>query len=208
MPCAASRHAAWACTYADDSFLSILLPLTVMHMVSCVWWYVTARGTTRHLCRYGRGQSEHRVGRHLYDIEPRDSFSLSTKVGRRLVRPRNMALSTTNLPPDPPFPQFAGWAWQQVNGCPKGLKFDHIHDYSYDGIMRSYEDSLQRSAQPTNIAHVHQWPVPTHVVLSRDWRDKQDHGDNSLYDAFDVCVASLCISRWCCGSFLYHTDLA
>lgn len=65
--------------------------------------------------RYGRGQSEHRVGRHLYDIEPRESFALSTKVGRRLVRPRNMAHTTTNLPPEPTFPQQAGWAWQQVN---------------------------------------------------------------------------------------------
>ena len=23
-------------------------------------------------------------------------------------------------------------------------QFDHVHDYSYGGIMRSYEDSLQR----------------------------------------------------------------
>jgi aryl-alcohol dehydrogenase-like predicted oxidoreductase len=37
---------------------------------------------------YGRGQSEHRVGRFLYDIKPRDSFTLSTKVGRLLHRPR------------------------------------------------------------------------------------------------------------------------
>jgi D-threo-aldose 1-dehydrogenase len=35
---------------------------------------------------YGRGQSEHRVGRFLYDIEPRDSFVLSTKVGRLFHR--------------------------------------------------------------------------------------------------------------------------
>ena len=36
---------------------------------------------------YGRGQSEHRLGRFLYDIKPRSSFALSTKVGRVLSRP-------------------------------------------------------------------------------------------------------------------------
>lgn len=92
---------------------------------------------------YGRGQSEHRVGRFLYDIEPRSDFVISTKVGRRLIRPRNMAVSPENLPPDPAFPAHAGWAVQRLSGW-KGLKFDHVHDYSYDGIMRSYEDSMQR----------------------------------------------------------------
>jgi D-threo-aldose 1-dehydrogenase len=36
---------------------------------------------------YGRGQSEHRVGRFLYS-RPRDEFVLSTKVGRVLRAPR------------------------------------------------------------------------------------------------------------------------
>eukprot|EP00036_Acanthoecidae_sp_10tr_P011321 CAMPEP_0182918356 /NCGR_PEP_ID=MMETSP0105_2-20130417/2046_1 /TAXON_ID=81532 ORGANISM="Acanthoeca-like sp., Strain 10tr" /NCGR_SAMPLE_ID=MMETSP0105_2 /ASSEMBLY_ACC=CAM_ASM_000205 /LENGTH=448 /DNA_ID=CAMNT_0025055439 /DNA_START=18 /DNA_END=1364 /DNA_ORIENTATION=- len=99
---------------------------------------------------YGRGQSEHRVGRFLYDVEPRDSFLLSTKVGRRLVRPRNMAHTVASPPTDPVFPQLAGWAWSQAaGGTPKSLKFDHIHDYSYDGIMRSYEDSMQRLGMNT-----------------------------------------------------------
>jgi len=90
--------------------------------------------THGHHRRYGRGQSEHRVGRFLYDIEPRSDFFVSTKVGRRLVRPRNMAQSLSNLPPDPAFPPLGGqWAFHQANGCPKGLKFDHVHDYSYDG---------------------------------------------------------------------------
>lgn len=72
---------------------------------------------------YGHGLSEHRLGAALRD-RPRDSFVLSTKVGR-LLRPNvNPELTsgpfTTTLP------------------------FDVEYDYSYDGAMRSFEDSLQR----------------------------------------------------------------
>ena len=73
---------------------------------------------------YGRGQSEHRLGRFLYR-QPRAEFVLSTKVGRVLKAPRNPA-------------QFDLGFWSG------GLHFDHVFDYSYDGIMRAYEDCLQR----------------------------------------------------------------
>lgn len=73
---------------------------------------------------YGWGLSEHRVGRHLYQ-QPRDEFVLSTKVGRVLKAPKVRQGFKA--------PLFLG-----------GLPFDHVFDYSYDGIMRSYEDSLQR----------------------------------------------------------------
>jgi D-threo-aldose 1-dehydrogenase len=73
---------------------------------------------------YGRGQSEHRTGRFLYR-QPRRDFVLSTKVGRVL-----------RAPADPEAFDMTGWAG--------GLPFEHRFDYSYDGIMRAYEDSLQR----------------------------------------------------------------
>jgi D-threo-aldose 1-dehydrogenase len=73
---------------------------------------------------YGRGQSEHRTGRFLYR-QPRRDFVLSTKVGRVLRAP---------FEPEKFDP--TGWAG--------GLHFEHRFDYSYDGIMRAYEDSLQR----------------------------------------------------------------
>lgn len=72
---------------------------------------------------YGRGQSEHRFGRFLYR-QPRDQVVLSTKVGRILSAPKTTASFT-------------------LDGR-GGLPFDLRFDYSYDGIMRSYEDSLQR----------------------------------------------------------------
>ncbi len=73
---------------------------------------------------YGRGQSEHRTGRALYR-RPRQDFVLSTKVGRVLLAPR-----------EPESFDPTGWAG--------GLQFEHRFDYSYDAIMRAYEDSQQR----------------------------------------------------------------
>ncbi len=73
---------------------------------------------------YGRGQSEHRFGRVLY-TRPRHELVLSTKVGRIL-----------KAPPHPDRFETGFWAG--------GLHFDHVFDYSYDGIMRACEDSLQR----------------------------------------------------------------
>ena len=74
---------------------------------------------------YGRGQSEHRTGRFLYR-KPRHDYVLSTKIGRVLRRP---------LKPGP-FQRDSDWIG--------GLEFAHDMDYSYDGVMRSFEDSLQR----------------------------------------------------------------
>jgi D-threo-aldose 1-dehydrogenase len=77
---------------------------------------------------YGRGQSEHRVGRALYRTK-RESFVLSTKVGRVL-----------SAGPHPDRFERSFWAG--------GLPFPHRFDYSYDGIMRSFEDSQQRLGIP------------------------------------------------------------
>src|SRR6266571_2092833 len=71
---------------------------------------------------YGFGQSEHCIGDAMRAI-PRDDWVLSTKVGR-LLRPR-----PSTSPPD---------------GYHHSMPFDVVHDYTYDGIMRSFEDSLQR----------------------------------------------------------------
>ena len=74
---------------------------------------------------YGRGQSEIRFGRFL-DSKPRPEFVLSSKVGRWFFAPAK---------PDE-FQTAPSWAG--------GLRFDHVHDYSYDGIMRAYEQSQMR----------------------------------------------------------------
>jgi D-threo-aldose 1-dehydrogenase len=75
---------------------------------------------------YGRGLSEHRIGSFLRE-RPRDEFIISTKVGRIFTAPADPAAFAAS-----------------ERSWPNGLQFAHHHDYSYDGVMRSYEDSLQR----------------------------------------------------------------
>jgi D-threo-aldose 1-dehydrogenase len=72
---------------------------------------------------YGVGAAERAAGDALRD-RPRDEWALSTKVGR-LLRPRgsNGGDSDDRIAP---------------------LPFEVKYDYSYDGIMRSMEDSHQR----------------------------------------------------------------
>lgn len=78
---------------------------------------------------YGRGLSEHRIGGFLR-TKPRDEFVLTTKVGRTLRRPA-----------DPKTFDRAPWTG--------GLNFEVHFDYSYDGVMRSYEQALARLAIDT-----------------------------------------------------------
>ncbi len=73
---------------------------------------------------YGRGLSEHRVGSFLLN-RPRQDFILTTKVGRYFKRPADPA-------------SFDRTPWGG------GLNMEIVWDYSYDGVMRSYEQSLLR----------------------------------------------------------------
>ena len=70
---------------------------------------------------YGFGRSEHFAGAGL---RHRDNYVLSTKAGRLLA---------PGYPTDSVADEWPG-------SCP----FHPVYDYSYDGVMRSYEDSLQR----------------------------------------------------------------
>ncbi len=70
---------------------------------------------------YGHGLSEHRIGAALR-LVPRDRYVLATKIGR-LLRPQ---------------PEADGGLYRNI------LPFATAYDYSYDGVMRSVEDSLQR----------------------------------------------------------------
>jgi D-threo-aldose 1-dehydrogenase len=73
---------------------------------------------------YGRGLSEHRLGGFLLN-KPREEFLVSAKVGRALHRPKD--LRTFDRSP---------WGG--------GLNFEVEFNYSYDGVMRAYEQCLQR----------------------------------------------------------------
>jgi len=82
---------------------------------------------------YGNGASEQRLGQFLRN---KTGWTLSTKVGR-VLRPD----------PNPP---------AIVNGFHNALPFKQSFDFTYDGIMRSVEDSYQRlGLNRIDILYVH-----------------------------------------------------
>ena len=92
---------------------------------------------------YGFGRAEHLTGDALrFSDKP---FVLSTKVGRMLRPVRSDAERTVPHTWTQPFP------------------FEIAYDYSYDGIMRSFEDSLQRlGLGKIDILLVHDIGTQTH----------------------------------------------
>lgn len=72
---------------------------------------------------YANGLGEHRMGRDLRRYG-RETYVLSTKVGL-LLRPLDSRRAGTKHDP-------------------RRLPFEVVHEYGYDGVMRSTEDSLQR----------------------------------------------------------------
>ena len=91
---------------------------------------------------YGFGLSETRLGRFL-QTKPRAEFVVSTKVGRLL---------TPN----------AGWH-EQRNAFIDAAPFEPVYDYSYDGVMRSIEESLARlGLDEIDIALMHDIGAVTH----------------------------------------------
>jgi D-threo-aldose 1-dehydrogenase len=91
---------------------------------------------------YGYGLGEHRLGEALRGRD-RDSFVLSTKIGR-LLRPGDPRTLDHG-----PFKD--------------ALPFAEVYDYSYDGVMRSVEDSLQRlGMHRIDILLAHDLDVWTH----------------------------------------------
>ncbi len=85
---------------------------------------------------YGFGLSELRLGRFLRNV-PREDYLLSTKVGRYFVAPKRGEPVSRG-----------GWI------RPQPLK--PVLDYSYDGLMRSLEQSVNRLGQGViDIVYIH-----------------------------------------------------
>jgi D-threo-aldose 1-dehydrogenase len=97
---------------------------------------------------YGNGNAEMRLGKVL-PAKPREQFTLATKVGRllRADAPREPGQSYRGTPPVNP-----------------------VFDFSYDGVMRSVEESRQRlGLQQLDILHIH---------------DPDDHYDQAIRGAY------------------------
>lgn len=91
---------------------------------------------------YGHGLSELRLGQFLRTV-PRDSVTVSTKVGRYLVPPRGEPVD------------YGLWA--------APLRLKPVFDYSYDGTMRALEQSASRLGVPDfDIVYIHDVDRYTH----------------------------------------------
>lgn len=145
---------------------------------------------------YGLGLSERRLGDALRRRQ-RDAYILSTKVGR-LLEP--------DLSPDLP---------EERHGFVTPMPFKVRYDYSYDGIMRSYEASLQRlGLARIDILLVHDIGRMTHGEdHARHFADLADGGYRALdelrssgsingiglgVNEWEVCDDAMTIGRWDC----------
>ncbi len=129
---------------------------------------------------YGFGLSEMRVGR-LLQTKKSDEYVLSSKVGR-LLEP---------CPPD----EADGLIFENIP------PFKFVYDYSYDGVMRSYEESLKRiGVDRIDILYVHDIDAFNHggrgAALGRarelmdegGWRALSELRDSGAVDAIGIGV--------------------
>ena len=112
---------------------------------------------------YGLGKAEHVLGHSLLkhaEVDPNFEFALSTKVGRLLVADR----PGRHMPEAAP-KNALDFGWHGA------LRFQEIFDYSYDAVMRSFDDSQQRLGMPTiDILYVHDIGRTTHGIQhDRHW---------------------------------------
>ena len=105
---------------------------------------------------YGSGKSEQRVGHVLRNV-PRDSFVLCTKVGRVL---------------DPVAPGDEDRGMDIFENPPP---FKPVFDFSHDGVMRSFDESLQRlQLDRIDVLHIH---------------DPDDHYQDAIRGAYPAIAA-------------------
>ena len=94
---------------------------------------------------YGNGLSEQRIGRFLRG-QPRDSYVLSSKVGRLLSADAT--------------------AGDAQSGYVQAPRCRVVFDYSADGALRSIDDSLRRlGVDRLDIAYIHDIDVRTHGAM-------------------------------------------
>jgi D-threo-aldose 1-dehydrogenase len=129
---------------------------------------------------YGFGKACRIVGDALREL-PREDWVLSTKAGR-LLRP-------------------------QTNSGPSGalrhpMPFEDVFDYSYDGIMRSFEDDLQRlGLTRVDILYVHdigarQHGKDAHPEIMRTFRDSGYRALERLRSSRQLAAIGIGVNEW------------
>lgn len=143
---------------------------------------------------YGHGLAELRMGAVL-SPKPRGEYLLSTKVGRYLT-------------PCAPGEEDAGIF---LNVPP----FRRVYDYSYDGVMRSFEDSLKRlNLDRVDILFVHDVDARNHgswEACEARLRELMDQGGwralSELRSAGAVAAIGAGVNEWePCDWLLRHAD--
>lgn len=120
---------------------------------------------------YGFTRSERRLGEALR-CYPRDEYVISTKVGRVLLPDAGVS------------PGECGWA--------DPLPYRPHYDYSYDGILRSYEDSLARlDIGRIDILFVHDIGRATHGELHDKYWQQLTRGGG--FRALDELRSAACV---------------
>jgi D-threo-aldose 1-dehydrogenase len=112
---------------------------------------------------YGLGKLELLVGHVLRQRQEEgcgSDFVLSSKVGRLMILERPGRKIENRLPPNPYDPGWVG-----------ALPFEEVFDYSYDGVMRSFDDSSARlGLGRIDILQIHDIGRETHGALhDRHW---------------------------------------
>lgn len=148
---------------------------TVLHALDSGITYVD---TAPH---YGFGRSEHFVGDALR--ERPGKAVLSTKVGR-LMKPERVP-------------------YEHGTEFVEPFPFRRVYDYSYDGFMRSYEDSLQRlGLSAIDILYVHDLGAGTHGLEGNKpyWEQFTKGGGyralRELRDSGAVSAIGLGVNEW------------
>jgi D-threo-aldose 1-dehydrogenase len=127
---------------------------------------------------YGLGLSERRFGRLLHH-QPRDSYLLSTKVGKLL-----------KASPDNRGPELFPYA-----GSPN----DVVFDYTADGVKRSIEDSLQRlGIDRIDVVFVHDLS-PDNKLLPRPWTEEFEVALEGAFPALSKMRDEGVIRAWGVG---------
>lgn len=94
---------------------------------------------------YGFGLSEKRLGAALHELDPRQELIVSTKAGRKLA------------------PRSGVQPGEQRQAFVSPEPFESEFDYTYDSVMRTYEDSLRRlQRERIDILYVHDIGRVTH----------------------------------------------
>jgi D-threo-aldose 1-dehydrogenase len=129
---------------------------------------------------YGFGKACRIVGDALREL-PREEWVLSTKAGR-LLRPQANA------------------------GTPSALRhpmpFEDVFDYSYDGIMRSFEDDLQRlGLARIDVLYVHdigarQHGKDGHLGIMRTFRDSGYRALEELRSSGQLRAIGIGVNEW------------